>query len=95
MTDNEEERTGVMTSPSVHRPQIRWGGVVWGAILIAISGFVLYTLSSRDRQQGFEFWFRHLKPEAAWALAVVVVGIFILIMALLAAVRSAQRKRRA
>lgn len=95
MTDNGEDVTGAVARPSVHGPQIRWGGVVWGAILIAISVLVLYTLSSRDRERAFELWVTHLQPESAWTLAVVAVGIFILIMALLTALRSAQRKRRA
>jgi hypothetical protein len=77
------------------RPHVRWGGVVWGAVLVAIAGFVLFTLSSRARQSAFESWVANLTPGAGWTLAVVAVGVFILILALLAVVRSAQRGRRA
>ncbi|MFF1877177.1 hypothetical protein [Leifsonia sp. NPDC058230] len=80
---------------AVGRPHVRWGGVVWGAILVAIAGFVLYTVSSPDRKLAFESWVEALTPGAAWTLAVVAVGVFILILALLAVVRSAQRNRRA
>ena len=77
------------------RPHVRWGGVVWGALLLAIAGFVLFTVSSRARQSAFESWVAGLTPGAGWTLAVVAVGVFILILALLAVVRSAQRGRQA
>jgi hypothetical protein len=77
------------------RPHVRWGGVVWGALLVAIAGFVLFTVSSRARQSAFETWVAGLTPGVGWTLAVVAVGVFILILALLAVVRSAQRNRRA
>lgn len=77
------------------RPKIRWGGVVWGIILLAVSGFVLFTISSPANQYAFSYWLAHLTPGSGWTLAVVAVGAIILILALLAAVRSAQRKRRA
>jgi hypothetical protein len=83
----------VSATPS--RPHVRWGGVVWGALLVAIAGFVLFTVSSRARQSAFESWVAGLTPGAGWTLAVVAVGVFILILALLAVVRSAQRGRRA
>ena len=68
---------------------------MWGAILVAIAGFVLFTVSSPARQAAFDSWVAGLTPGAAWTLAVVAVGVFILILALLAVVRSAQRNRRA
>lgn len=83
------------TAPFPYRAHIRWGGVVWGAILVVFAGFVLALVSSRDRQYAFEYWLTHLRAGSAWTLGVVAVGVFILILALLAAVRSAQRKRRA
>jgi hypothetical protein len=83
----------VSVAPS--RPHVRWGGVVWGAILVAIAGFVLFTVSSHARQSAFNSWVAGLTPGAGWTLAVVAVGVFILILALLAVVRSAQRNRRA
>ena len=77
------------------RPNIRWGGVVWGIILLAVSGFVLFTISSPANQYAFSYWLTHLTPGSGWTLVVVAAGAIILILALLAAVRSAQRKRRA
>jgi hypothetical protein len=86
--------TAAVSAPP-SRPHVRWGGVVWGALLVAIAGFVLFTVSSRARQSAFESWVAGLTPGAGWTLAVVAVGVFILILALLAVVRSAQRGRRA
>ncbi|WP_431279465.1 hypothetical protein [Leifsonia poae] len=77
------------------RPHVRWGGIVWGAILVAIAGFVLFIVSSHERQAAFDSWVAGLTPGGFWTLAVIAVGVFILILALLAVVRSAQRKRRA
>lgn len=80
---------------SVRKPPIRWGGIVWGLILLALSGFVLFTISSPTNRYAFSYWLAHLTPGSGWTLAVVAVGGIILVLALLAAIRSAQRKRRA
>jgi len=79
----------------VRKPPIRWGGIVWGLILLALSGFVLFTISSPTNRYAFSYWLSHLTPGSGWTLAVVAVGGIILVLALLAAIRSAQRKRRA
>jgi hypothetical protein len=77
------------------RPSIRWGGVVWGAILVVFAATMLWVVSARPRVLGAEAWLATLSPASAWTLAFVAAGVIILILALLAVVRSAQRKRRA
>ncbi|WP_223694152.1 hypothetical protein [Leifsonia poae] len=77
------------------RPQVRWGGVVWGLILIVFAAGVLWVVSARSRLAAAEVWFWGLSPASAWTLAVVVAGAFILILAVLGAIRSGQRRSRA
>jgi hypothetical protein len=83
---------GVERAP---RPSIRWGGVVWGAILVVFAATMLWVVSARSRVLAAEVWVGTLSPASAWTLAFVAAGVIILILALLAVVRSAQRKRRA
>lgn len=83
--------------PSASRgsAQIRWGGVVWGAILIVFAGGTLAVLSARDRLIAAQVWFASLTPASAWALGLAVAGGIIVVLAVLGGVRSAQRRRRA
>lgn len=75
--------------------QIRWGGVVWGIILIAFASGTLAVLSARDRLIAAQAWFASLTPASAWALGLAVAGGIIVVLAVLGGVRSAQRRRRA
>ncbi|MFF1573418.1 hypothetical protein ACFVWR_11755 [Leifsonia sp. NPDC058292] len=94
-TQDATPGTTAGTTARVTRPHIRWAGVVWGVILIAVSAFVLYTVASPSNHFAFSYWLSHLTPGSGWTLVVVAAGVVILVLALLAAVRSAQRKRRA
>jgi len=88
---------GAQPRPSASRgsAQIRWGGVVWGVILIAFAAGTLAVLSARDRLIAAQLWFASLTPASAWALGLAVAGGIIVVLAVLGGVRSAQRRRRA
>lgn len=76
------------------RPSIRWGGVVWGAILVVFALTMLWIVSARTRLVAAELWLQSLTPASAWTLGLVAAGAIIVILALLAVVRSAQRASR-
>jgi hypothetical protein len=88
-------RPDVYGAERAPRASIRWGGVVWGAILVVFAVTMLWVISARSRVLAAEVWLGTLSPASAWTLAFVAAGVIILILALLAVVRSAQRKRRA
>lgn len=94
-----DQTTGWGTQPqpraSTGRSQIRWGGVVWGVILIVFAAGTLAVLSARDRLIAAQLWFASLTPASAWALGLAVAGGIIVVLAVLGGVRSAQRRRRA
>lgn len=81
------------TSDSRGRPPIRWAGVVWGLILMSIATATLYVASSPERAQAVHDWLVRLDAGEAWALALAVVGGTIVILALLGALRGAQRRQ--
>ncbi|MFF2050160.1 hypothetical protein ACFVU2_01045 [Leifsonia sp. NPDC058194] len=76
-------------------PPIRWGGVVWGLLLILFAGGMLFVLSAPERLAGVEVWLAALTPGSAWALWLAAAGVLIVVFALLGAIRSAQRRRHA
>ena len=75
-------------------PPIRWGGVVWGLILLAFSALILLLVSSPARLAATVEWFSALTPGTAWALWIGVVGLIIAVSAVLGAVNTSQRRRR-
>ena len=75
-------------------PPVRWGGIVWGALLILLAVATLVTVSSPVRLAGVTVWLATLTPGAAIAVWIAVVGIVIVISALLSAISATQRSRR-
>jgi hypothetical protein len=75
------------------RPPVRWGGVVWGLLLVLFAGGTLWVLSSPSRLTAWDRWVSTLTPATAWALGIAVVGLVIVVSGLLGAIRSAQRRR--
>jgi len=72
---------------------LRWGGVVWGALLALFAAAVLFVLSSRERTDDMGGWLTSLTPGSAWALAAAVVGLVIVVSAVLGGIRASQRRR--
>ena len=94
MTDSTEILGPQNPQASAKTPVlIRWGGVVWGLLLIAFAAATLWVVSSAERVTGIGSWFGSLTPGSAQALAAAVVGVIIVVSALLGGVRSAQRRR--
>lgn len=79
---------------SAPRAAVRWGGIVWGVLLITFAGATLIVISSPIRLAGMTAWIASLTPGAAWALWIALVGLVIVVSSLLGAIGAAQRSRR-
>lgn len=88
---------GAADEPDAPRPAdrapVRWGGVVWGLLLLLFAGGTLWVVSSPSRLTAWDRWASTLTPATAWALGIAVVGLVIVVSGLLGAIRSAQRRR--
>ncbi|WP_426519249.1 hypothetical protein ACPPVQ_04995 [Diaminobutyricibacter sp. McL0618] len=80
--------------PRFERPRIRWAAIVWGLIIAGIAATTLAIVGSPERRLAVADWASALTPGAFWILGVLVVGVFVLLLALLTLIRHAQRRRR-
>ncbi len=78
-------------SPVAARPRIRAGAIAWGLIVIAVAAGTLYTIASDERREAAVRWFSTLTPGGAAIVGVLVLGGFLLLLGILAAIRHAQR----
>ncbi len=88
--------TVTATVPQRHeRPRTRWAAIVWGLIIAGIAATTLAIVGSPERRLALSDWLATLTPGAFWILLVLVVGVFILVLAVLALIRRAQLRRSA
>ncbi|MGO4533307.1 hypothetical protein [Leifsonia sp. 2MCAF36] len=92
-TTDPASTTRISTAPSVAHAAIRWGGVVWGVVLIAFAAVTLSIVSSPERAAGTRAWIASLEPGSAWALGAALLGLIIVVSALLGGIRASQRRR--
>ncbi|WP_374008082.1 hypothetical protein [Leifsonia sp. LS-T14] len=83
----------VPSAGSAASAPIRWGGVVWGVLLIAFAAATLFVVSSSERADQVGRWLTSLNPGSAWALAAALLGLIIVVSALLGGIRASQRRR--
>ncbi|MFT4283245.1 MAG: hypothetical protein QM598_00245 [Protaetiibacter sp.] len=76
--------------PRLPRPRIRTGAVLWGLVLVALAGFVLWTVATPARRADALDTLLTL-PPLGWAVGIVVaVGATITLIALAAVIRRLQ-----
>lgn len=75
----------------VPRPRIRWGAIVWGTIVTVVMVAVLVILVSPDRRDAFATWLETLGTGGFVMIGILLAGFIILLLAVLAMVRRAQR----
>ncbi|WP_433862578.1 hypothetical protein [Streptomyces sp. L7] len=75
-------------------PPVRWGGIVWGILIILLAATVLVVVSSPVRLAGVTVWLATLSPGGTVAVWIAALGIVIVVSALLGAISAAQRNRR-
>ena len=85
--------TSTTTVPR-HPPRTRWAAIVWGLIIAGIAATTLAIVGSPERRLALSDWASTLTPGAFWVLSALVLGVLILILAVLALIRRAQRARR-
>lgn len=91
ITGSTNPTTAILERPS--RPPVRWGGIVWGALLVVFAAVTLVVVSSPARLTGVTVWFATLTPGVAWALWIALLGLVIVVSALLGVISAAQRNR--
>jgi hypothetical protein len=83
------------TAPVAPKPRIRSGAIVWGVLVSAAAVFLLTIVTSPTNAAAFSAWTGSLGWGGVILVAAIALGAFILIMALLSAIRNAQRRRSA
>jgi hypothetical protein len=76
------------------RPPVRWGGIIWGVLLVTFATATLIVVSSPARLAGVAAWIATLAPGAAWTLGIALLGLVIVVSAVLGVIGAAQRSRR-
>jgi uncharacterized membrane protein YcjF (UPF0283 family) len=76
------------------RPRTRWGAALWGLLVVLAGTAVLTILSDRGRTAAFADWLGGLTVGAVVVILVLAAGGLVLLLALLALVRRAQRAAR-
>jgi flagellar hook-length control protein FliK len=95
ITITTDPSTAPATPSRFERPRTRWTAIDWGLIIAGIAATTLAVVSSPARRLAVSDWVSTLTPGAFWILCVLVVGVFILLLALLTLIRRAQHRRRA
>lgn len=76
----------------VPRPRVRSGAIAWGLIVLAFSALMLTLTTVPGNAVAFANWVTSLTPGTITVIVVVAVGAFILLLAVLSAIRRAQRR---
>jgi hypothetical protein len=92
---DEPDRPVADSSPVVPRPRIRSGAIAWGLIVCASMIALLAIVLSPDSRDAFGAWSASLTVGSVVLIGVLALGAFVLLMALLSAIRGAQRRRAA
>ncbi|WP_308466061.1 hypothetical protein [Rathayibacter soli] len=79
--------------PARPRPRIRSGAIVWGLLVSATAVLILTVVGSPTNGAAFSAWAGALGAGGVILTAVIALGAFILLMALLSLIRREQRKR--
>lgn len=79
--------------PARPRPRIRSGAIVWGLLVSATAVLILTVVGSPTNSAAFSAWAGALGVGGVILTAVIALGAFILLMALLSLIRREQRKR--
>ena len=101
MTDPLVETTETLTTPdgteavavALPRPRIRTGAIAWGLIVAGVAFTALVVLSSPARRAAAVDWILSLDAFTALVVSLVLLGGFILVLAVVSLIRRAQRSR--
>ncbi|MGV8877277.1 MAG: hypothetical protein ACOH1K_07180 [Rhodoglobus sp.] len=80
------------TAASMTRPRIRFGTIVWGLLVSGTGAVLLAALSTPGRRDELASWVLTLTPNDSALIATIVGGAILLILGLLAIIRSHQKR---
>lgn len=78
--------------PSAAQPRIRFGTIVWGVLVFAAGATILTALRSPGQRDQLASWALSLSPSDSMLIVTIVVGAIVLILGLLAVIRSQQKR---
>jgi hypothetical protein len=80
-------------NPTVtERPRVRTGAIVWGALVVAFAVAAIAVSASPEVRHAFDAWQASLTPVTWMVIGVVALGIVVLLIAGVSAIRGAQRR---
>lgn len=77
---------------SVSRPRIRFGTIVWGLLVFAAGATLLTALRTPGQRDQVANWALSLTPSDSILIVTIVVGAIVLVLGLLAVIRSQQKR---
>jgi len=89
---SETPETPAAVSP-LARPRIRFGTIVWGLLILTAGSSLLTALGTPGRREELADWVLTMTAGQAMLTASMILGAILLIVGLLAVIRSQQKKR--
>lgn len=93
MTDTTTTTTPMQADENLPRPRIRIGAALWGLVLVAAGGGVLWIFTDPARREAASLAVLGLDGFGWSIVALVTVGGILTLVALAAVIRSLQRGR--
>lgn len=87
-----ETSAGADSSNPVAQPRIRFGTIVWGLLIFAAGATLLTALRTPGQRDQFVGWALSLSPSDSMLIAAIIVGAIVLVLGLLAVIRSQQKR---
>lgn len=79
-------------APPLARPRIRWGGIVWGVVLAALSAWGVSVAAAPDAVGRIAEWAQRIEPVTIVAYALLAVGALVLVTGLVGLARRGQKR---
>jgi multisubunit Na+/H+ antiporter MnhC subunit len=92
MTFDTHTPSETETAVSAPRPRIRFGTIVWGFLVFGAGTALLSILGAPGQRNQVANWALSLTPSDSILITTIVVGAAVLILGLLAVVRSQQKQ---
>ena len=93
-TDTVEPVATAENTIQAERAPIRWGGIVWGGLIIAVAGWILWTVSSTERLRVLFRWVSGFTLTTLVAVGLIGCGLLIVLCALLAGISVTRHRKK-
>ena len=78
--------------PARIRPRVRAGAIVWGVLVMAFAAAAVTVCGAADVRSAFQAWQASITPAGRAVLGVIALGVVVLLVAGVSAIRGAQRR---